>query len=47
LLAQLQHEPEIREDRVREATQRLHRGDYLGEQAAAHTAEAILRDLHG
>ena len=41
----VKREPEIREDRVREVTQRLQNGDYFSPESAAQTADAILNSL--
>ena len=45
LIEQVRQEPEIREDRVREAIQRLQSGEYFSPAAAAKTADAILNAM--
>ena len=45
LLNQLDGVPEVRDEIVARAAERLSRGDYLTEQSAEATADAILRRL--
>jgi hypothetical protein len=42
LVTLVQQQPEVREDKVNEAAQRLSNGDYLTHEAAVQTADAIL-----
>lgn len=45
ILNLVKQQPEVREDRVQQAQQRLQRGEYLSPQSAEETVEAYLRAL--